>query len=288
MFRHSTKQNVRSQEWLRKRAVKALDNDRQVLCDSIYDNTYATDLPATSVDILNNVVVPLTGCNSFACKERRKIFSVFVLEYEQAARVRLSFIQPEVSSATANTSSAFSSLLNNARSRLVSKLNNPSPGRISTSSEKCQVAGRLAPYIVEESGLSGSVSWSYCNASKSRFLYSVTTPGDVKLMSLTKDTISIYQGFCVEDCAIVYVPTTRCFKVTASPDSTDSGEDPNKSTCIFLYCDGTFKVLGTPHKGYKVCKLFRDTMIRAHTSTMHSRILDTLVPVRETVTQSSV
>jgi len=276
MFRHSTKQSVRSQEWLRKRATKALDSGRQILCDSIYTNTYDAELPDTSVEILNNIVAPLTGCNSFACKETRKVFTMMLLEYADFARLRILFIQPEVSSATANTSSTFSGTLNSSRSKLLESPNNPSPGRIATSTEKCQVAGRLAPYIVAGCGLSSSVSWSYCNASKSRFTYAITSPDKVELMCPTKETISMYQAFCVEDCAIVYVPTTRCFKVTASPDEGDCSEDPNKSTCIFLYCDGTFKVLGTPHKSYKVCKLFRDTVICAHLSSMHAKILDTL------------
>lgn len=276
MFRHSTKQNVKSQQSLKRQATRALNNDRQILCSSVYSNTYEMKLPDTSVEILNNIVAPLTGCNSEPSKHTRKVFTVTVLEYGDNKRVRICFVQPEVSSATASTSSSFSSVLNNARAKLLRIPNNPSPGRIATSTEKCQVAGRLAPYIVEDSGLPSPVSWSYCNASKSRFLYVVTSPGSLKLMSLTKETISIYQGFCVPDCAIVYVPTTRCFKVTASPEEEDVSEDPNKSTCIFLYCDGTFKVLGTPHKAYKVCKLFRDTVIKAHGSSMHSKILCTL------------
>lgn len=276
MFRHSTKQSVKSQQFLRRQATRALSNDRQVLCESVYINTYDMELPSTSVEILKNIVAPLTGCNSEPSKDTRKMFTMTALEYYGGKRVRICFVQPEVSSATASTRSSFSSTLNDARARLLQTHNNPSPGRISTSAEKCQVAGRLAPYIVEDSGLTGSVLWSYCNASKSRFMYIVTSLGSLKLMSLTKETISIYQGFCVPDCAMVYVPTTRCFKVTASPEDEDKSEDPNKSTCIFLYCDGTFKVLGTPHKAYKVCRLFRDTVTRAHSSSMHSRILGTL------------
>lgn len=277
MFRHTTKQDVRSQEWLRKRATKALEGDRQILCDSVYDNTYARPLPHTSVDILNNMIVPLTGCESMASVEARAVFTVVVFEYPGSMRLRITFVQPEISTATCNAKSVHGSSMNYARSRILNSYNNPSPGRIAMSREKCQIAGRLAPYIVEESGLSEFVSWSYCNASKSRFMYTMTGPNTVQLMSLTKDTISIYQGFCADDCAIVYVPTTRCFKITTSPDIGDDSENPNKSTCIFLYCDGTFKVLGTPQKAYKVCKLFRDTLIRAHTSPMHSRILNTLV-----------
>ena len=285
MFRHSTKQNARSQELLKKQATKALRENRQVLCNSVYDNTYGIDLPDTSVDILNNIVAPLTGCNSEPSKGSRKVFTMTVLEYKDNRRVRVCFLQPEVSSAIANAPSSMSPAFNSSRARLLQMPNNPSPARISTSSRKCQVSGRLAPYIVEDSGLSSSVSWSYCNASKSRLLYIVTSPGSLKLMSLTKETIVIYQSLCVPDCAIVYVPTTRCFKITASPDDDDTSEDPNKSTCIFLYCDGTFKVLGTPHKAYKVCKLFRDTVVKAHKSHMHSRVLSTLCIAKDVGSQ---
>lgn len=276
MFRYSTKQNVRSQELLRKQATKALNDTRQVLCDSVYTNTYDMKLPNTSKEILDNIVLPLTGCQSRASEESRKVFTVMVLEYKESKRVRMCFVQPEVSSATGNAPSSLCSVLNEAKSRLMKMPNSPTPARIAASAEKCQIAGRLAPYVVEESGLASFTSWSYCNASKSRFTYVLTGPRSVRLMSLTKETISIYQGFCVQDCAIVYVPTTKCFKITAAPEDDDRSENPNKSTCIFLYCDGTFKVLGTPQKSYKVCKLFRDTVIRAHASSMHLRILSTL------------
>jgi hypothetical protein len=280
MFRHSTKQNVRSQELLKKQATRALNDTRQILCDSVYSNTYGVNLPSTSADMLDNIVSSMTGCNSRASVESRKVFTIAALEYTNVKRIRICFVQPEVSSATGNTGYSFSSALNDSRSVLLNRYNNPTPGRIATSSKKCQIAGRLAPYIAEESGLSGHISWSYFNASKSRLVYVVTSLGSVNLMSLTKETISIYQSFCVSDCAIVYVPTTRCFKITAAPEDDDSNEDPNKSTCIFLYHDGTFKVLGTPHKSYKVCKLFKDTIVRAHVSPMHSRILDTLCPAQ--------
>jgi hypothetical protein len=84
---------------------------------------------------------------------------------------------------------------------------------------------------------------------------------------------------------IVYVSTMRCFKVTSSSDDLVPNDDPNKSTCIFLYCDGTFKVLGTPHKSYKVCSLFRETVVRAHSSSMAKTIISSLVPLSDTGTQ---
>ena len=73
----------------------------------------------------------------------------------------------------------------------------------------------------------------------------------------------------------------RCFKVTVSPDDAEVDESPNKSTCMFLYCDGTFKVLGTPHKSYKVCALFRDTVLKAHSSSMFSKIIASLSVLEE-------
>jgi hypothetical protein len=158
------------------------------------------------------------------------------------------------------------------------ELNNPAPGGIQISTEKCQVTGRLSPYTVERSGLSSSVEWTYCNASKSRFVYVVTSKDGVSLMSPTKATITVYQSFSVPECAIVYMGSMNCFKVTASPGPDDQTERANKSTCMFLYCDGSFKVAGTPHKAYKVCKLLRDTIIAAHASYMHGKLIETLVP----------
>lgn len=281
MFRHSTKQNVRSQDHLRKSASAALDRDRQLLCDSVYENTYSTALPESSKNMLNNIVVPLTGCSSEVDGERRRLYTLAKFNHADKFMLRMCFIQPEVSSATAIVSSAYSDILNRARSQAINELNNPSPGRIAVSKEKCQVAGRLSPYVVERAGLSSTVEWSYFNASKSRMLYIMSSPDGVDLMSMTRETISIYQGFCVKDCVIVYVSNMRCFKVTAAPDDSDTDENPNKSTCMFLYCDGTFKVLGTPHKSYKVCALFRSTVLRAHSSPMSSKILASLVPLEE-------
>lgn len=277
-FRHTTKQNVRSQEWLRSRAVRALDDDRQILCASVYTNTYGVDLPSTSIAILDNIVSPLTGHVSQPTRDRRSVFTVCAGEYEGCMRFRLCFIQPEVSSATAQTSSMYSHIFARARAEVMKELNNPAPGGIQVSTEKCQVTGRLSPYTVERSGLSGEVEWTYCNASKSRFVYVVTTPSGSSMMSPTKATITVYQSFCVPDCAIVYMGSMSCFKVTASPGPEDQTEKANKSTCMFLYCDGSFKVAGTPQKAYKVCKLLRDTIMRAHTSYMHGKLIETLVP----------
>lgn len=277
-FRHTTKQNVRSQDWLRSRAVKALDDDRQLLCSSVYTNTYGAELPSTSVDILDNVVSPLTGHASRPTVDRRSVFTVCVGEYEGYMRFRLCFIQPEVSSATAQTSSVHSHIFARARSEVSKELNNPAPGGIQVSTEKCQVTGRLSPYTVERSGLTGDVEWTYCNASKSRFVYIVTTMDGVSMMSPTRATITIYQSFSVPGCAIVYMGSMSGFKVTASPGPEDQTEKANKSTCMFLYCDGSFKVAGTPQKAYKVCKLLRDTIVRAHSSYMHGKLIETLVP----------
>lgn len=277
-FRHTTKQSVRSQEWLRSRAVKALDNDRQILCSSVYTNTYGIDLPDTSIEILNNIVSPLTGHASHPSSDRRSVYTICAGEYDRYMRFRLCFIQPEVSSATAQTSSMYSHIFTRARAEVTKELNNPAPGGIQVSTEKCQVTGRLSPYIVERSGLTNEVEWTYCNASKSRLVYIITTSASTSLMSPTKDTIMIYQSFSVHECAIVYMGSMNCFKVTASPGPDDQTEKANKSTCVFLYCDGSFKVAGTPQKAYKVCMLLRDTIIRAHTSYMHGKLIETLAP----------
>lgn len=278
MFRHTTKQQVRSQDWLRNKAVRALDSDRQILCSSVYSNTYDTALPDTSVDILNNIVSPLTGHEAVPTPNRRSVFTVCAGEYENAIRFRLCFLQPEVSSATAQSSSRYAQVFVRARNEVTRELNNPAPGGINVSSEKCQVTGRLAPYTIERSGLTPDVNWTYCNASKSRFVYVLTSENGAMIMSPSKSTIVVYQSFASDDCAMVYMKSMRCFKITASPGAGDQSEQANKSTCMFLYCDGSFKVAGTPHKAYKVCQLLRDTILRAHTSYMHGKILETLVP----------
>lgn len=280
-FRHTTKQSARSQEWLRARADKALTKDRQLLCTSVYLNTYGINLPSPSVQILDYIISPLTGNASRTDSDRRPLFTVCIGEYQNATRFRLCFLQPEVASATAQTKSAYIHILNSSRSELMSELHNPSPGGIQKSSEKCQVTGRLAPYVIERSGLGSETQWTYCNACKSRFVYIVTTTKAQYVMAPTVRTIQMYQSFAVDDCAIVYMNSMSCFKVTASPSRYDQGDTANKSTCMFLYCDGSFKITGTPHKAYKVCELLRETIIRAHTSGMHTRLMGSLTRISD-------
>jgi len=281
MFRHSTKQNVRSQDSLRKAATQSLNKDRQILCGSIYDNTYGVELPSTSIEMLNNIVLPLTGCDSMVGGKKRNIHTMAMFESKGKSRLRLCFIQPEVSSATAVCSSSYSTNMSLARTNMVEMHNNPAPGAITVSKAKCQIAGRLCPYIVESSGLSGLVDWTYFNASKSRFLYISSVEGNIETLRMTRETILIYQSYAPKDCAIVYVSDMRGFKITASPEGSDESKEPNKSTSIFLYCDGTFKVVGTPHKSYKVCALFREAVIKAHSSSMSFTVLKSLVPLEE-------
>lgn len=275
-YRHSTKQSLKGQDFLRSKASASLLNDRQVLCDSIYDQTYGLDLPPSSIAMLDNVVVAMTGCNASVTKSRRNIYTMERFVYGEELTVRVMFLQPEVSSATAHTKSEHLSRLYESRNRFQKTVSNPSLGMLSVSSEKCQVAGRMSPYVVDGAGLGSSSTWSYFNASKSRITYLVCSSIGARVMCLTKETVHIYQSFCPPECAIVYMSDSKCFKVTASPDSIDFGDSPNKSTCIFLYCDGSFKVTGTPHKAYKVCKLFRETIVRAHLSKMERVILGSL------------
>ena len=183
MFRHTTKQNVRSQERLRKNAAATLEKDRQILCDSVYENTYSIPLPVASRRMLDNIVAPLTGCNSEVQGDTRLMYTLAPFDYGNESKVRMCIIQPEVSSFTATTKSSYASPLNTARSKVIARLSNPSPGRISVSKGKCQVAGRIGPYIVEKSGLDSAVEWSYSNVSKSKIFYVITSPFRVTFRS---------------------------------------------------------------------------------------------------------
>lgn len=275
-FRHTTKQTSRTQEWLSKKASEALDKGRQILCDSIYDNTYGIKLPSPSMDMLQNIVQPLTLNNSSPWEGSRAIHTVFRMRYGREAVVRMCFLQPEVSSSTATTLSTYADALGTARSRLVSMNNNPSPCGIRSSTAKCQVTGRLSPYVVADAGLSDDVTWTYFNASKSKFFFILTSREGQEILHPTKESILLYKAFVPGGCAITYVPDMRCFKVTASPDIGDEGVNPNKSTCMFLYCDGSFKVVGTPRKSYKPCFLLAQAIVSAHSSFMSAKILATL------------
>jgi hypothetical protein len=283
MYRHTQKQTVRTQEWLSKRAVNTLDGQRQELCNSIYTNTYERDLPQSSIDMLSNVVLPLTGCRSNPNPHTRSIFTVCTMQYNEHSRYRLCFIQPEIASATAHVPQSYTSMISRVKGRLLKELNNPAPASISSSAETCQVQGRMAPYIIDGAGATGVARWAFCNAAKSRFVYIVSSQKGVDTMSLTKEAIQIVQSFCVEDCAIIYMGAMNCFKITAAPDEEDRGNKPNKSTCMFLYCDGVFKAVGTPHKIFKVCRLLRESIIAAHKSYMHKRLVESLVPLGKVV-----
>ena len=272
-FRRTTKPTSRSQGWLSKTAAKALDADRQIPCDSIYDNTYGVELPEPSVEMLRNVIQPLSFNSSFPCPKTRAIHTVFRLLYHNELVVRMCFLQPEVSTSTATTSSIHSVALSSPRSAMMEMKNNPSPCGIRSSSTKCQVTGRMSPYVVSNAGLTNDVSWTYFNASKSRFLFIVTSGNGQEMLRPTKDTISLYKGFVPRECAMTYVTDMRCFKVTASPDAGDEGTNPNKSTCIFLSCDGSFEVVGTPRKSYKPCSLLAQAITGAHSSFMSAKIL---------------
>ena len=75
---------------------------------------------------------------------------------------------------------------------------------------------------------------------------------------------------------MVYASEMRYLKVTVTPDESEVAVNPNKSRCMFLYCDGTFKVLGTTHKSYRVCSLLRSTILKAHSSSMCPAIIGLL------------
>ena len=80
-----------------------------------------------------------------------------VLKYQDGKRIRICFVQQNVSNATANISSSYCSVMNYVRSRLVKAHNNPTSARIAAAAEKSQTAGRPAQYIVEDSGLAALV-----------------------------------------------------------------------------------------------------------------------------------
>lgn len=91
MFRHSTKQQSHSAELRRSRALRAAQNNRQILCDSVYANTYEVELPEQSVRILENIICPLTGGASTPCASRRKLHTVVVGDYCDNTRFRMCF-----------------------------------------------------------------------------------------------------------------------------------------------------------------------------------------------------
>lgn len=289
MFRHTTKQSVRSQTYLEEKALKSFDSQRQIFCDSVYDTTYGLPLPQGSLEILSNIVTPLTGCECNPSADARLVFTVLRevyrcssfninnKNYDGVFALRVCFVQPEVSSATCHTDVSYVDHLNVARTQFESMPNNPSVPYLKKSTSKCEVQGRSSPYIVDLAGLSGLVRWDYCNAAKSRFFYVLSFKGGSEILHMSYGTMTIYSSFSPKDCGIVYQTSSKCFKITASPESSDQGDTPNKSTCIFLYCDGSFKVVGTPYKAYKVCQLFREAMIKAHSSPMIRSIVESLV-----------
>lgn len=257
-------------------ATRALDNSKQIPCPSVYLHTYGVILPTTSVQILDCIVPPLTNGVSCPSRVSRRVHTVASFDYDEMS-VRMCFVQPEISCATATCPSSLGDSMFRAREIVMRSLSNPSPGGLQISGSKCQVKGRISPYVVECSGLSPHVTWTYCNAAKARFFYIVTTATECTVMYMSRETVSLYESYSPDDCAMVYAPGTRCNKITVSPPDSDMSSDPGKSTCMFLYTDGSFKVTGVPQRAHRVCEAFRETVVKAHCSPMHRQIMKSLV-----------
>lgn len=276
MFRHTTKQIGRSQEALKKAATRSLNSALTETNEDVHQQTYALPLCDSSVAILNSIVLPLTGNESYVDRGHRMLHTMFVWDHPDNRRIRLMFIQPELCTAMANTSVANLRVLSNARERLSKWPNNPEQGGITASTSKCQVKGRLATYIVDEAGLTGQVSWDHFNAAKARFLFLVTTPTSCSLRALSRASLNMLRSFVSGDVAITFIESMTAFKVTAAPGCGENGEDANKNTCIFVFCDGTFKVLGKLSSVSASCMGFREAIVSVSKSVMWGKFVATL------------
>lgn len=283
MFRNTTKQIEHSQADLKKNALKALSSSNQIHNDDIHTQTYDRPLPNCSVSMLNNIVVPLTAGTTDVEPSSRLLYTAFILRYNDGSRLRMFFLQPEISSATCNLQPSTQRAIVSARSRLVASNNRPAGGRIVVTSNVCQVIGRISPYVCEAADEQTNATWSYFNASKSRFLFTLTRANAVRLMSMTKDYINILRSMAVNNCAFVYSHAMKCYKITATPPDYDTTSEANKSTCIMLYNDGSFKIVGTPMRARDVCMYFRETMLKAHTSPLHQLLVSNLLDVTDVI-----
>lgn len=275
-FRHTTKQQVRTQESLRRAANKALDSSTGVENEDIYAQTFDRDLPPSSLNILDNVILPLTGNNCNCTKDRRQFFTIGVWQSDSSSRLRLVFIQPELSTAMANTKSEHSSPLSTARAQILKWHNHPDSGGFLKSDSKCQIQGRISPYVVDNAGYTGMVSWDHCNVTRSRLVFLFTAVERCELFTLSSRSLEILRTFVPSYCKIVYVESMRAYKLTATPDDHVTNVDANKNSCIFLFGDGSFKVLGRVNDVAKPCAGLKETFSRVMSSNLWRQFIDTL------------
>ncbi len=114
--------------------------------------------------------MPLTRCEATATPEIRLVFTIARYAYDRSFILRICFIQPDVYSVTTYMSSIYASSANMARKEVFETLPNLASGKIRVSVDKCEVAGRIAPYVISKAGLKGKTSWDYCNAARSRLV----------------------------------------------------------------------------------------------------------------------
>lgn len=276
MFRSTTKHEVRSQSYLLKHSTQALSCTNNILCEDIYTTTYGKALPPRSRELLDNVILGLTGNMSRSCSYRRTVHTLCKFKWEEDTIIRVVFIQPELVTSTAHVHQVYHSDLVQARQELSMTENLPSQGNLRVLQSKIEVSGRLAPYIVDRAGANEFSEWTYNNITRSKFMFVVTTLEKQGVYECTKDTLRMLLSFKGARATFVEDPTLRNFSVYIRPESIADRAVTSSNSSVVVYPDGSFRVNGKPSFSYDLCCELRGCFVRAVGSQNLPSLLDTL------------
>jgi hypothetical protein len=257
-FRTTKTRNARSQEQLRSSLLAYKQSSRRARASS-YHQTYGTQLPQVSVNILAPIISGLIGANTAINANVRSLYTIGIWREDTSAIYRCCFIQPEISSTTCSFPISWKPTVSDALHSVCKAFPDAMPCTLSTKNRQPQLSGRMTPYVVNM--LPFEVSWGFANISGSYILFvrtSDTTGQDLLVPS--RKAIMILKPYFPEYSVCVFDVKTSSFKITVSPDVTKNQNDANKNTCMYIYGDGSFRLQGKPSAMNRVCSSFRDAV----------------------------
>lgn len=278
LFRASKTRNARTQEQLKssllvyKRPPQNSENR-----ESRYHQTYDVDLPQASVRLLEPIVRSLSGDRRDVDPSRRLLFTVGMWREGTQHIYRCCFVQPEIASATCSFPVVRKPEVVLSLESVCEALPDATPCTVSKAKNFPQISGRMTPYVVEN--LSFEVSWGFANICRSRFLFISTAAEEQLLLTLSRSCIDILKPYVPDYGACVFDAKTSSYKITVRPDPKDNMNEPNKNTCMYIYGDGSFSLLGKPSRMPRVCECFRDALASVSVSPSWSRFVNRLVAV---------
>lgn len=265
MFRSTTKHgNVRPTSIIRKMNKKVKENDN-VLCDTLYGNTYSLPLPSVVYPVVCDIIQGLCGDGVEVSRDRREVHTIGLWVSNNLEMVRCFMLTPEVVTSTISASLEFVDSAYKAAEEFARTHNTVAPCTIVKYEHVFQCTGRAAPYIIDTIDTRGRNTLSSVNATCTRLIFSVTFEGKSKFYMLSRESLNILRQFAPSNTSMVPISATKCIKITTSPLDIplaryNNKYTPNKNTCIMLQHDGNFKVQGRAQDIKRVCRALRQTI----------------------------